>query len=583
MKNRVARLLVVTVVTGLMAVPAQASPLPIVRLSVSHHAAEPAEHGELVLVREGDASAELVVGLEVTDQLGAATPGVDYEPLPDEVVIPAGRDRVTVPVTVLDDAVTESNDEGLEVAASDGEGYYVDRTSSGQPQHTVRIADDDLPGVAADIRLYALEYAPTGTFRFFRIGDLRQSIEVDYRVGGDATPGADYVEMAGTVTMPAGEEVVDLPVSILQDELLEGVETIALTVQDRAGSYAATAGKRTALLELRDDENPVLERLAGSTRIQTAVEVARRSHPDGADAVLLARADVPSDALAAGPLAAQLDAPILLTDSDELHPDTAQEIDRLGATRAVLLGGQAALSSRVEAAAGSQRSVTDVSRIAGRSRFETAAAVARQIGSRRVYVVASSAADPMVGWADAVGVSALAAFQRRAILLVEPGGLPVATRSVLIELDVDHVTIVGGSAVVPLAVGDELADYNADGTLDATREYLTGANRLATSQQIVRASVAAGMDPALIWVASMQHWPDALVAGPAAAREGGLLALIDGREPTSISSTPLAGTVNELVGLRLLGGPSAIKPDVEARLADDTNREEPPPVFPDEQ
>lgn len=194
-------------------------------------------------------------------------------------------------------------------------------------------------------------------------------------------------------------------------------------------------------------------RVAGSSRVGTAAHIAGVSHPDGAETVVVARADAYADALAGGPLAATLDAPVLLTGSQGLDPVAAAEVGRLGASRAVLLGGTGALAPAVEdglRAAG----VADVQRIAGSNRFATAAAIATRMAAEGVpttaaYLAEGANADPARGWPDALAVSPLAAFERRPVLLATAGDLPADTAAALTELGVTELTVVGG----PVAVG----------------------------------------------------------------------------------------------------------------------------------
>lgn len=67
------------------------------------------------------------------------------------------------------------------------------------------------------------------------------------------------------------------------------------------------------------NREPQVERFAGTDRITTAVAVSARER-DTAQTVVLARFDDYADALAGGPLAVHLDAPLLLTTSDGLSP-----------------------------------------------------------------------------------------------------------------------------------------------------------------------------------------------------------------------------------------------------------------------
>lgn len=87
-------------------------------------------------------------------------------------------------------------------------------------------------------------------------------------------------------------------------------------------------------------------RIAGPTRIETAVEVSREAFPDGAEEVYLARADRFPDAVAATPLTRR--GPVLLVDPGEpLHPAVASEIRRLRPRRVVAVGGPGAVSDEV--------------------------------------------------------------------------------------------------------------------------------------------------------------------------------------------------------------------------------------------
>ncbi|HUG85821.1 MAG TPA: cell wall-binding repeat-containing protein, partial [Euzebya sp.] len=91
----------------------------------------------------------------------------------------------------------------------------------------------------------------------------------------------------------------------------------------------------------------VTQRLSGPTRIQTAVAVSRATF-DAADVVVLARSDAYADALAGAPLAGRDDGPLLLSPSTHLPGTVRREIQRLGASRVILLGDETALSVEVE-------------------------------------------------------------------------------------------------------------------------------------------------------------------------------------------------------------------------------------------
>lgn len=84
-----------------------------------------------------------------------------------------------------------------------------------------------------------------------------------------------------------------------------------------------------------------MDRYAGATRYETAVEIAQHAFPDGASVVYLARADESADALAAGGLS---DGPVLLVPRcGELPHVVSDELERLDPSRVVALGGPSAI------------------------------------------------------------------------------------------------------------------------------------------------------------------------------------------------------------------------------------------------
>jgi putative cell wall-binding protein len=309
--------------------------------------------------------------------------------------------------------------------------------------------------------------------------------------------------------------------------------------------------------------NPVQERTvvrrSGPERITTAVEVSRSRFSDGGAAtVVLARADDYADALTGAPLAARHGGPILLTDRDRLAAATEAEIVRLGATQVVLLGGEAALSPSVAQAL--QARGLEVERIAGPTRFATAARIAAALGSetQTAFLAEGANADPARGWPDALSAASLAAATGRPVLLATRDALPADTVRALADLGIRETLVVGGSAAVSDAV---VAQVQAAGH---GPRRLAGATRYETSRAIYEEALRVGLNPAALWLATGRNWPDALAAGPVVAATGGTFLLIDGRDLAG--SPPAAALLRELRGrirhVTVLGGTAAVATDV---------------------
>ena len=120
-----------------------------------------------------------------------------------------------------------------------------------------------------------------------------------------------------------------------------------------------------------------VRRLSGPTRIETSVRVAREvlERRGSTGEVLIARADDWADAVTGGAYAASTGSPVLLTGGDTLHPAVAAFLDDVSPRKRWALGGTAALSDRVVAAA-------DAKRIAGPERTATGVAVAKELWGR---------------------------------------------------------------------------------------------------------------------------------------------------------------------------------------------------------
>ena len=130
-------------------------------------------------------------------------------------------------------------------------------------------------------------------------------------------------------------------------------------------------------------------RLAGNDRYATAAAISRWHFTDGASTVYVATGLSYLDALVAGPRAAAENAPLLLVTSNTVPGATATELDRLNPDRIVLVGSSGVVSDSVKAEL-SLYATGGVTRVAGSSRYSTAAAVAAQASGSKVFVVTAN-------------------------------------------------------------------------------------------------------------------------------------------------------------------------------------------------
>ena len=96
----------------------------------------------------------------------------------------------------------------------------------------------------------------------FTIDQGRISTEpttVSYSVSGTATAGSDFTALSGSVTIPVGDTSATVTVSILEDVLIEGDETLVLTLTgitsgDLTTQLSATPSLVTASVDVVDDD-----------------------------------------------------------------------------------------------------------------------------------------------------------------------------------------------------------------------------------------------------------------------------------------------------------------------------------------
>jgi hypothetical protein len=308
----------------------------------------------------------------------------------------------------------------------------------------------------------------------------------------------------------------------------------------------------------------------------------------------------------------------------------AQDLRSGGCTTArtaIVVGGTSAVPAGVDAellSIGYER----IFRIAGATRYETARLIAQALGTAATTATACS--DPLVNDGNArmafyanatleyreaadrcrlltrtvvladgiVGADALAAgwwtsFWQVPVLLHDGSAtLPLATRTALQTLTVDHVVVLGGTSRIDATVAAQAAA--AASGAEVVR--VAGADRYATSVEMARRfggwyTLGRGTEFAgsLVCIAASsggsatsvgQGWADALAAGPWCARANGAaanpqaprraLTPTTGTSPTtSAVGTPSTRPNHDAVPVLLVrAGASALPPSVRDLLAE---------------
>ncbi len=201
--------------------------------------------GVFTLRRTGDAIQALRVWMHYG---GTATSSADYTAPPPVVEFPAGAATVEVFIGPLEDDFAEGDETVIaEITHSPLAilpTYNIDPENS---RAVVVIHDNDVATVpVVSIRAshpetqeplcppntcLAPEPAPGVFVVSRRGGDLANALTVLLQHGGSAVPRLDYPPLPDWVEIPAGQESVELLVTALFDEAMEGDETVVAALQ----------------------------------------------------------------------------------------------------------------------------------------------------------------------------------------------------------------------------------------------------------------------------------------------------------------------------------------------------------------
>jgi hypothetical protein len=210
---------------------------PVVRiLATDPDAIEPGygtegHQGSFTVSRSGSLESALTVYLR-TD--GNAVPGSDYQEIPTQVVIEAGKESAVIKVAALPDLLTEPVENVVlrispPPTTANSSPYLI---SPDAAQATVYIHDSAIPIVSlSTVTGETTEPGPTikitpGRIALRRTGNTTKDLTVYLHISGTATPESDYERIAEAAVIPAGSSELQIFVTPIDDSVSEGDETV---------------------------------------------------------------------------------------------------------------------------------------------------------------------------------------------------------------------------------------------------------------------------------------------------------------------------------------------------------------------
>lgn len=199
--------------------------------------------------------------------IGGTAGSSDHGGVPGTVTIPAGTRDAVVSIPLVDDDLPESAETII--------------VTIGQPQHaaigtpatcTVTIVDNDQAPAVAFLQAASAVDESSAQVQVGITLDrvVSYPVTVDLLAAGSATVGADYDAIPASVTIPAGSRQIDLPITVRQDALVEGDETIVVRLVAAPLATIGTPAEHT--ITIRDDDvlPSVSFRLATATAAEDA-------------------------------------------------------------------------------------------------------------------------------------------------------------------------------------------------------------------------------------------------------------------------------------------------------------------------
>lgn len=323
-----------------------------------------------------------------------------------------------------------------------------------------------------------------------------------------------------------------------------------------------------------------IERLAGDTDYQTAIEIALKINPGIAPAVVLASPDNVLDALVGVPLAKQKEAPLLWLGknprkSEEVLNFINEHCDKMG--KIYILGNEEAISQSFESALevlGFNKE--QIIRLGGKDAYETAVEVAQRIEYKGnpIYITTGE------NYSHAISAAVTAGVQESPILFVPSKG--VIPKSVINYLNKKvkegaSLQVIGNSKVIPDAVLSEIKS-KVNGLEGEELERISGSNiynLTATLNKQIWMSKQIWEGEAIPWlfITSGRRYTDSISGAVLAAQAEAPLIFVNETIPT-ISTSLLQNIYkwNRKIGgsikhqITIIGGLEAIPQETVTEL-----------------
>lgn len=307
--------------------------------------------------------------------------------------------------------------------------------------------------------------------------------------------------------------------------------------------------------EVQAKETLNIHRHDGYSRENVAENVAQQHFSDSSKAILVNREKFP-DAISATNIS-QGRYPVLYTNEGRVTSGTLQQLQSMPLEEIYILGGELSIRPSVETQLKNATGV-DVTRVAGRSRYDANVSAVRRHFTQANHVVIASGemyADALYGVSYANTIDA-------PVVLTNTNRLEASSVDLLGDLNVQSATIIGGPITVTTQVESQLDQ------LGITYNRIAGRNRYIGSAEV---AVASYQNPTDLVIASGEVFSDALVSAPLAQKLDAPILLVRANRMESVVGNYIRDHSTTIENIYIQGGHLTITPS----LLDEVFVEEP--------
>ena len=353
------------------------------------------------------------------------------------------------------------------------------------------VSDDNLSAIDGEFDLGTIKVGSGTKNSEYRIDQIEVQTSTGYNVSNES----NNLNENSRATITLKKDVVDSGEEIKPGpgeggsgggESGGGSEGETEKPGDNDNTGGSTGGGTSKPEKPEEEEKPTehnvqLFSMSGSDRYETSTKISKTGWTSGAKNVVIVNGNEKNivDGLSATPFASIKNAPVLLSNNGKLPSSTISELKRLNPTNVYVIGGTTSMPESVVKSIKNNTNAT-VSRIGGKTRYETSLAIAKQIDKiadvNKVYISSGT------GEVDALSIASVAGRDKAPILLTNVNKVDTNTYNFIKSENVKNAYFIGGEKKISNSV---IKQIDKVVSADVSKNRVAGQNRKDTNAEVI--------------------------------------------------------------------------------------------------